>query len=302
MIYEFTIQLTEKQADRLMDQLYELEITNIYYESPIEITKVDNGFGYQVPEARTGPFRIYVESKEESLQRMEQISGIHRTMFEIRSIEDDEHWQQPFPEIQLEDGWCIRHLLSKSLTEQEDRLDQFIIQSPKTIILDSSSFGTGLHVTTQKLLNLILANDFHNQTVLDLGTGSGILSIAAGLRRAKQIIALDIQPIAEEVNHHARLNRLQQIQFMQADVLKDDLSDYPLFDHIFMNIGGDETIFLRPALVKHLKPNGLFYVSGMVEWNYRRVFQALHEIGFSLQHSEHEADWVTAVFCYQKQE
>ena len=78
-----------------------------------------------------------------------------------------------------------------------------------TFFTPQGAFGTGLHETTQDILKFIVEEDFEGKSLLDLGTGSGILSIAAGVKGASKIVAVDIRDVEDEVLLNASLNELK---------------------------------------------------------------------------------------------
>ena len=163
--------------------------------------------------------------------------------------------------------------------------------------ISQGAFGTGLHETTQDILKLIL-NDLNlkNKTVLDIGTGSGILSIAASISGAKSVVAVDIRDVEDEVMLNASLNNLTNIEAVVGNILEDKTLIKENFDWIFINIGGEETKMFIEYIKNHLNENGNLLVSGLVEWSFDEVKENVESYGFKLQSKHQTNEWVTAVF------
>jgi ribosomal protein L11 methyltransferase len=198
---------------------------------------------------------------------------------------ETQEWSQAFEDIELKNGWVIRYSGSNEEYKPET-----------TLHLDpQGAFGTGVHGTTQDCLEVILECDFRGKRVLDLGTGSGILSIAALLKGAQEVIAVDLEPVEREILHHAHLNGVKQIQIVQADLIDGSYRIQDWFDWIFINIGGDEA---KMIINRHelLEKSNHFLVSGLVEWHTEHVTSMFKNAGFSLRKRLQSDEWVTMYF------
>ena len=138
--------------------------------------------------------------------------------------------------------------------------------------------------------------DLKNKTVLDIGTGSGILSIAASISGAKSVVAVDIRDVEDEVMLNASLNNLTNIEAVVGNILEDKTLIKENFDWIFINIGGEETKMFIEYIKNHLNENGNLLVSGLVEWSFDEVKENVESYGFKLQSKHQTNEWVTAVF------
>ena len=138
--------------------------------------------------------------------------------------------------------------------------------------------------------------DLKNKTVLDIGTGSGILSIAASISGAKSVVAVDIRDVEDEVMLNASLNNLTNIEAVVGNILEDKTLIKENFDWIFINIGGEETKMFMEYIKNHLNENGNLLVSGLVEWSFDEVKENVESYGFKLQSKHQTNEWVTAVF------
>lgn len=167
--------------------------------------------------------------------------------FSIPAIEINDEWILASPEEEVEEG------------------------KKKINFISQGAFGTGLHETTQDLLRVILEKDFTNKRVLDIGTGSGILSLATAIKNASEVVAVDIRDVKDEVELNASLNNISTIKTLVGDALSGEITIEGDFDWIYINIGGEETEMFMPLITKHLKKDGELLVSGLVQWSFVKL-------------------------------
>jgi len=159
-------------------------------------------------------------------------------------------------------------------------------------------FGTGAHPTTKLCLEAVERLAKPGQVVLDLGCGSGILSIAALLLGAKHVTACDIDPKAPDVvRSNAALNGIsdEALTVLCGDVLAPgDLRDRlgeTQYDLILANIVADVIIALSTFITPWLAPGGRFVCSGIIDGREEEVKQALKAHGFSVLEHHKDGDW-----------
>lgn len=162
----------------------------------------------------------------------------------------------------------------------------------RNIILDPGlAFGTGTHPTTHLCLDWLSRQDLSDKTVLDYGSGSGILAIAALLSNASQATAVDIDPLAVT----ASLDNAQRNQVAPRlnACLPNQLEKNTKFDLVIANILADVIIELAPLLVEHMTNNGQILLTGILESQAEQVKNAFNK---QLQFIEFQQEqWVLLV-------
>lgn len=155
------------------------------------------------------------------------------------------------------------------------------------------AFGTGDHPTTRlcvfELENTVSSSDI----VLDLGCGSGILSIVSSKLGAAAIYAVDIDLHAVDI---AKQNFIQN-QVVAQVVCSDSIPKcFPKMNVIVSNIVSATLIRLAPKVAEHLLIGGIWILSGVIEANWNDVYRAAIEAGFVLNSKKQEDDWICASF------
>ena len=161
------------------------------------------------------------------------------------------------------------------------------------VIEPSMGFGTGHHPTTRLCLKLLATFDVHGARVVDIGTGSGVLAMAAVLRGAADVAGLDIDPDAVRcAESGASLNGLRElVTFVEADFRT---TPPPPADLVFANLTGGMIVTSAVALATLVRPGGHLLLSGFTREERPAVFEAMREL--SLVRSETEDDWCALGF------
>lgn len=151
------------------------------------------------------------------------------------------------------------------------------------------AFGTGTHATTHMCLEWIAQQDLSGNRVLDYGSGSGILAIAAILSGAEHADAVDIDPMAVQAcDDNARGNDLahQMHSYLPVDLPIDGA---PAYDLVIANILAEVIIELRDTLLLHLKPTGTLLLTGILASQAERVINAFgDDFVFTQSDSKHQ--------------
>jgi ribosomal protein L11 methyltransferase len=167
--------------------------------------------------------------------------------------------------------------------------------SAQTIIIPAeTAFGTGEHATTAMCLRLLEGNTRKRPpgwSLLDAGTGSGILAIAGRCLGAAHVVALDNDPVACDVaKRNARANDIRDIEFRTSDVLNLKLSRK--FDFITANLFSELLISALPGLFRSLRRGGFIILSGILRSQESAVVSALRRNGCALQETRRRGKWV----------
>lgn len=159
------------------------------------------------------------------------------------------------------------------------------------------TFGTGSHASTQLCLEGVEAHTKAGDSVLDLGCGSGILSIAALVLGASHALAVDIDPKAVDVAYeNAALNGIGQDTYTVriGDVLGDAVLRADLgggWQMVVANIVADVIIGLSPLVRPMLAPGGLFLCSGIIDDRAQEVADRLRENGWEILETRSAEGW-----------
>ena len=152
------------------------------------------------------------------------------------------------------------------------------------------AFGTGNHPTTAMCLRALAEQPPANLDVLDCGTGSGILAIAALMLGARSALATDVDPLAlEAVRSNADLNGIDPARLQIADASR--AIPAAGFDLVLANILAGPLVALAPDLTRALRPGGRILLSGLLEAQVDSVVRA-YRIGLNMRIRSTDAGWV----------
>ena len=157
------------------------------------------------------------------------------------------------------------------------------------------SFGTGTHETTRLCLEAIERHMGGVRSFLDVGCGSGILSVAALLLGAERAEAVDIDPLAVKM---ARMNgELNGFKFPQYTVIEGSLTDkvHGTFDLVAANIVADAILILSKDIKQFLNPGALYITSGIIDLREQEILDAFARLGFTVLERYEEGGWLCFV-------
>ena len=203
---------------------------------------------------------------------------------EIANVREEdwaENWKKYYKPFRVG-----RHLVVRPVWEKYEPQ-----AGDKIISIDPGmAFGNGTHETTSMCLGLVEDYIKPGDTVLDVGTGSGILAIASVLMGAQSALGIDLDPVAVRVaNENIERNGLSgRVHAQVGDLVKgiDTQADV-----VFANIIADAVILLSRAVRAHMKPGGVFICSGIILEREQDVLDALAEAGFTVDRIEHRGEW-----------
>lgn len=215
---------------------------------------------------------------------------------ELSSIREEDwanNWKQYFKPVKIGEKLVIK----PSWEEYENDGSRIILE-----IDPASSFGTGQHHTTRLCLELLEKSLKKGDRILDMGCGSGILSIGAMLLGAESAVAVDIeQNAAETALENAVKNHIdpEKYQTFYGNILTDEeLADRidEKYDVIAANIVADVLIAMKQYFLRYIKDGGTLIVSGIIEERMNEVIGELENAGFKDPQINVKEGWAAVRF------
>lgn len=237
-----------------------------------------------------------IRSMLSNLKSEDKDSLYGRLEAELSSIREEDwanNWKQYFKPITIGEKLVI-----KPSWEKYENTDNRIVLE----IDPASSFGTGQHHTTRLCLELLENSMNDDETILDLGCGSGILSIGAILLGANSAVAVDIEENAVATAIENALKNDISTDIYKAycgNILNDeDLANIidNKYDIITANIVADVLIAMKDYFVRYLKENGTLIVSGIIVERMDEVITAIESVGFTKCEVNEKEGWAAVRF------
>ena len=171
----------------------------------------------------------------------------------------------------------------------------------QVVVLDPGlSFGTGQHPTTGFCLDQIVAHRKADkpQSFLDIGTGSGILAIAAAKLGYRPVEAYDADPDAVRIARaNARQNGVaRQLVIAQRDLTREPARTAQKFDMVCANLVLDLLLSERARIVNRLSPGGALVLAGILRTQFPAVARAYGQLGLRLQARRKQNEWQSGIF------
>lgn len=236
--------------------------------------------------------KLQLTSVEKSLKDLEESLSIPKGIsLHTKCVKDEdwsENWKQFFKPLEI--GEKVLIVPQWEDVPQSDRI--------KFIINPGCSFGTGSHESTRMCIEEMEKHLSKDCTVLDLGCGSGILSVIALLLGAKEATAVDIDEMAVETAYsNLALNNLPREIYhgFAGDITTDNLLCQKLSqnkaDIVLANIVADVIINLSGFVKSFMKPDGIFICSGIIIERKDEVRKALEESGLQIKAERVMGEW-----------
>ena len=310
--YSYTIETTTIAEDLIVAMLDELGIEGAMIENNVPLTKEEIGemfidFPAELGEDDgTSRVTFYLDADETTaeereallervmlaLEEQKQYADIGAATITAGQTEDVDwmnNWKKFFSSFYLED------ILIKPTWEElrpEDEGKVMIEIDPGV------SFGTGKHETTQLCIRQIRKYMKAGDRVLDVGCGSGILSIVALKLGAGSVVGTDIDDACLtstyenfEVNHLTR----EQGTFYCGNLIDDVQLQETVggeYDVVVANILADVIIPMAPVLPARMKSGGILITSGIIDFKEKEVAAALEAVGLTIEEINHQGEWV----------
>ncbi|WP_067622011.1 50S ribosomal protein L11 methyltransferase [Alicyclobacillus acidiphilus] len=174
-----------------------------------------------------------------------------------------------------------------------DDLSPELADREPIILEPGMAFGTGTHQTTQMCTEALAEIVRSDTDVLDVGTGTGILAIAAARLGARHVTAIDIDPVAvRAARDNIELNHLAAKISVSEGNLLNGFAESQTFDVVTANILRDIVILLIPQIATRMPSGGYFLSSGYIDTQSPLVEDALYRFGFRVERRYTKDDWV----------
>lgn len=318
---KFKIKTITEAEDIIVSTLYDIGLEGAQIEDKVPLTALEKEqmFVDILPE---GPgddgiayLSFFVEKKEDgTLEVQGEITDVESVLEKVRkeledlrqfcdigegSVTVDEtedidwinNWKEYFHQFYIDDVLVIP---SWEEVKEEDR-DKMILH-----IDPGTAFGTGMHETTQLCIRQLKKHITEETKLLDVGTGSGILSILSLMFGAKEATGTDLDPCAvEAVEENKKANHIPdgKFQVMTGNLITEkevqDKVGYGCYDIVVANILADVLVALTPAAASCLKPGGIYITSGIIDEKEGIVAEAVRKAGMEVVETTYQGEWVS---------
>lgn len=321
---KFRIKTKTEAEDIIISTLYDIGLEGAQIEDNVPLTPLekeqmfvdilpqmqeDDGIAYLsffVEETEDGELLMNGEiTKEEEilnavkteLDGLRDFMDIGEGSIAIDETEDIDwinNWKQYFKQFYVDD---ILIIPSWEEVKEEDK-DRMIIH-----IDPGTAFGTGMHETTQLCIRQLKKFVKEDTELLDVGTGSGILSIVALKLGAKHAVGTDLDPCAvPAVEENKEVNEIpaQDFDMMIGNIIDDkevqDKVGYEKYDIVVANILADVLVPLTPVIVNQMKKGGIYITSGIIDNKEETVVEAVKAVkaaGLEVLEVTYQGEWVS---------
>ena len=232
-----------------------------------------------------------IKNELEDLRFFMEIGEGTITVSETEDKDWINNWKQFFHQFYVDDLLVIP---SWEEVREEDK-DKMILH-----IDPGTAFGTGMHETTQLCIRQLKKYITEDTELLDVGTGSGILSIIALMYGIKHAVGTDLDPCAvEAVRENMESNNIapEQFEMMIGNIITEkevqDKVGYEKYDIVVANILADVLVPLTPVIVNQLKPGGIYITSGIIDNKEETVVEAVKNAGLEVLEVTYQGEWVS---------
>jgi ribosomal protein L11 methyltransferase len=245
-----------------------------------------NEIDFETFEEDTNGVKCYIQSKLFNKNKIDSIlaeiltqTSLQYSINKIPQKNWNLEWEKNFKPVRINSRCIIRADFHPPYSDIEDEI----------IITPKMSFGTGHHETTYLMINELYNIDLIDKRVLDIGCGTGVLSIISSKRGAEKIVAIDIDEWAYKNSiENSKLNNINNTKFILGDI--DKLNGLT-FNVILANI--NRNIILRDLHIyyRSLSLNGELFISGFLVDDINLILEVAKKLGFSLINKKNKNQW-----------
>ena len=235
-----------------------------------------------------------LEKVKAELEDLRMFMDIGEGTVQVDETEDIDwinNWKEYFHQFYIDD---ILVIPSWEEVKAEDK-DKMVLH-----IDPGTAFGTGMHETTQLCIRQLRKYITPETRLLDVGTGSGILSILSLMFGAGEALGTDLDPCAiEAVEENKKANGIpgEKFQVLTGNIITEkevqDKVGYECYDIVVANILADVLVNLTPVIVKSLKPGGIYITSGIIDDKEGVVADAVRAAGMEILETTYQGEWVS---------
>ena len=306
---QFRLKTTTEAEDIVSSMLADLGIEGVQIEDKIPLTQSDKEqmFVDILPDMPEDDGCAYLTFYlDEEVDKHEMLLKVRQELEEMRSylnvgdctIEESQtedvdwvnNWKQYFHQFYIDD---ILVIPSWENVEAKDS-DKMVIH-----IDPGTAFGTGMHETTQLCIRQLKKYVTKDTELLDVGTGSGILSIIALKLGARHAVGTDLDPCAvPAVEENKEVNGIpvEAFDMMIGNIIDDkevqDQVGYEKYDIVAANILADVLVPLTPVIVHQMKKGAYYITSGILDVKEEVVKEAVQKAGLTLVEVTRQGEWV----------
>ena len=318
---KFMVKTTTEAEDIIISTLYDIGLEGAQIEDKVPLTPLekeqmfvdilpdgpeDDGIAYLsffVEEKEDGTMELLGESVDtdtvvarmqaelEDLKSFLNIGGGSIMVSETEDIDWINNWKKYFHQFYIDDLLVIP---SWEEVKPEDKDKKILHIDPGT------AFGTGMHETTQLCIRQLKKYITPETELLDVGTGSGILSIVSLMYGIHHAVGTDLDPCAvEAVRENMETNHIpaEKFDMMIGNIITDkavqDKVGYNKYDIVVANILADVLVPLTPVIVNQLKTGGIYITSGIIDNKEQTVVDAVKAAGLEVLEVTYQGEWVS---------
>lgn len=307
---KFTLKTLTEAEDIVISTLADVGVEGVEIEDKVPLTESDKQqmFVDILPDGPEDDGIAYLSFYlEEDVDKEEMLKNVRRELEELRTFidigegsivesqtEDKDwinNWKQYFHQFYVDD---ILIIPSWEEVKKGDE-DKMIIH-----IDPGTAFGTGMHETTQLCMRQLKKYVNADTKILDVGTGSGILSIVAIKLGAKHAVGTDLDPCAiSATKENLEVNEIapEKMDVMIGNIIDDkqvqDQVGYEKYDIVAANILADVLVPLTPVIINQMKKGGIYITSGIIDEKEDCVVEAVKAAGLEVVEVTHQGEWVS---------
>lgn len=230
----------------------------------------------------------YLRYIKDSINNLEQF-GIDKgkgliTVCKVSEEDWENNWKKYYKPTKIGDKVVVKPIW-----------EEYQVQDEEVVVeLDPGmAFGTGTHETTRMCIKALEKYVKPESTVFDIGTGSGILAITAAKLKAKEVIGVDLDPVAvKSASENVKYNDIDNIKILHGNLMEVVQGKA---DIVVANIIADIIIFLVDGVKDFIVPGGRFISSGIIKDRKDDVVKKLEESGFKVEEVNIDGEWVCIV-------